>query len=113
MGAYLHLHDLFESVSGQTEHTNVEKKVIISNIIEDTDFHFSWLLLYLDLENDKLSKELLGSVVELWITIRRFSMASAWLEHYKQSKEICTKKKQGLRKGLKRKQLAQQLDSEQ
>lgn len=92
-----------------------KKKVIISNIIiiKDTDVHFSWLLPCLDLEDDELSKELLGLEVELWIMIHGFSMASAWLEHYQQSKETCTKKKQGLRKGLKRKQLAQQLDSEQ
>ena len=112
VGAYLR--DLFKSASGQIEHTDVEKKkVIISNIIEDTDVHFSWLLLCLDLDDDELSKELLGLVAEMWITIRGFSMASAWIEHYKQSKETCTKKKQGLRKGLKRKQLAQQLDNEQ
>ena len=87
--------------------------MIISNIIKDTDVHFSWLLLCLDLDDDELSKELLGLVTEMWITIRGFSMASAWIEYDKQSKEKCTKKQQGLRKGLKRKQLAQQLNNEQ
>ena len=86
VGAYLH--DLFESVSGQTEHTGVEeKKVIISNIIEDTDVHFSWLLPCLDLDNDELSKELLGLMIKMWITISGFSVASAWIEHFKKSKE--------------------------
>lgn len=112
VGAYLH--DLFRSTSSQiVERTDVEKKMIISNIIEDTDVHFSWLLLCLDLDDDELSKELLGLVTEMWITIRGFSMASAWIEYYKQSKEKCTKKQQGLRKGLKCKQLAQQLNNEQ
>ena len=109
VGAYLC--DLFKSAS---EHTYVEKKkVVIANIVEDTDIQFSWLLLCLDLDDDEMSKELLGLVVEMWITICGFSMASAWVEYYKQSKKTCTKKKQGLRKGLKRKELAQQqLDSE-
>ena len=39
VGAYLR--DLCKSASGQTEHMDVEKVVIISNIIEDTDVHFS------------------------------------------------------------------------
>ena len=44
------------------------------------------------------------------MTIRGFSMANAWMEYFKQMKETTTKKKQGLRKGLKRKRL--QLDEE-
>ena len=109
VGAYLS--DLFKSAS---EHTDVEKKkVVISNIVEDIDVQFSWLLLCIDLDDDEISKELLGLVIEMWITIRGSSMASAWVEYYKQNKETYTKKKQGLRKGLKRRELAQQqLDSE-
>ena len=63
------LHNLFKSTSSQiVERTDVERKVIFSNIIEDTDVHFSWLLC-LDLDNYKLSKELLGLVTEMWITV--------------------------------------------
>ena len=74
------------------------------------DIQFSWLLLCLDLDDEQLSNELLRHVVELWMTIRGFSMANAWMEYFKQMKETTTKKKQGLRKGLKRKRL--QLDEE-
>lgn len=109
VGAYLC--DVFASASGQRECSNLEtKKEIVSNIVEDTDIHFSWLLLCLELDDDDLSKELLSLVVEMWITIRGFSMASAWVEFYKQSMQTCTKKKQGLRKGLKRKQIAQSVE---
>ena len=59
------------------------KKEIVSNIVEDTDIHFSWLLLCLELDDDELSKELLGLVVEMWITMCGF--ASASVEYYKQS----------------------------
>ena len=43
------------------------KSETIANIVEDTDVHFSWLLLCLD---EELSKELLGLVVEMLITIQ-------------------------------------------
>ena len=80
-------------------------------IVEDTDVHFSWLMLCLELDDKELSKELLGLVVDMWITIRGFSMAGAWVEYYKHSMQMCTKKKQGLRKGLKRKQMTQSVDN--
>ena len=106
-----YLRDVFASASGQRECSGLEtKKEIVSIIVEDTDIHFSWLLLCLQLDDDELSKELLSLVVEMWITIRGFSMASAWVEYYKQSVQTCTKKKQGLRKGLKRKQMAQSVE---
>ena len=93
VGAYLC--DVFASASGQTDSSKVEvKSEIIANIVEDTDVHFSWLLLCLDLDDEELSKELLVLVVEMWITIRGFSMAGAWVEYYKQSMQTCTKKKQ-------------------
>ena len=107
-----YLCDIFASASGLTDRSKVEaKSETIANIVEDTDVQFSWLLLCLDLDDEELSKELLGLIVEMWITIRGFSMAGAWIEYYKQSMQTCTKKKQGLRKGLKRKQMAQSMDN--
>ena len=69
VGAYYD--DLFKSTYSQSvEHAYVEKKVISQTyVVEDTDVHFSWLLLCLDLDDDELSIELLGLVAELWITI--------------------------------------------
>ena len=66
---------------------------------------FSWLLLCLDLDDEELSNELLKYVVEMWLTIRGFSMANTWMEYYKQSDEFNTKSKTGLRKGMKRKKI--------
>ena len=81
------------------------KKEIVSSIVDDTDVQFSWLLLCLDLDDEALSNELLEKVVELWLTIRGFSMANMWMEYYKQCSDSSTKSKKGLRKGLKRKRL--------
>ena len=67
---------------GQADQSKVE---IISSIVEDTDVQFSWLLLCLDLDDEELSNELLKYVVEMWLTIRGFSMANTWMEYYKQS----------------------------
>ena len=78
--------------------------------MEDTDVQFSWLLLCLDLDDEELSNELLKNVVEMWLTIRGFSMANTWMEYYKQFNESNTKSKTGLWKGLKRKKL--QLDED-
>ena len=63
------------------------KEEIVSCIVEDADVQFSWLLLCLDLDGEELSNELLKHVVEMWLTIRGFSMADAWMEYYKQSDE--------------------------
>ena len=79
----------------------------MSIIVEDTDIHFSWLLLCLQLDDDELSKELLSPVVEMWITIHGFSMASAWVEYYKQSVQTY-KKEARIKKGTK--QMAQSVE---
>lgn len=96
-----YLKDIFLA-GGQADQS---KEEIVSSIVEDTDVQFSWLLLCLDLDDEYLSNELLKSVVEMWLTIRGFSMANIWMEYYKQSDESNIKSKKGLRKGLKRKKI--------
>lgn len=96
-----YLRDIFAS-GGQV---HKDKKEVISSIAEDTDVQFSWLLLCLELDDEQLSNELLEYVVELWLTIRGFSMASAWMEYIKQCDSTSTTKKKALRKNLKQKRL--------
>ena len=110
--AYRFFHDLEMKVCAYLKNiflaggkADQSKEEIVSCIVEDTDIQFSWLLLCLDLDDEELSNELLKHVVEMWLTIRGFSMADAWMEYYKQSDESNTKSKKGLRKGLKRKKL--------
>ena len=93
---------MFVSASGQSDGSDLEiKKEIVSNIVKDTNIYFSCLLLCSELDDDKLSKVLLSLVVRMWITIRQFSTASAWVEYYKQSVQTCMNR--DLEKGLKRK----------
>ena len=64
---------------------------------------FSWTAVTSDLDDEDLAKEPLQHIVELWVSIRGFSAACAWMEYYKQHIEITTKRACGLRKGLNRK----------
>ena len=75
------------------------KQTVIDDIMQDEDVLFNWAITA-DIDDDSLSHELLSHIVNLWLTIRGFSAAGAWMEHYKQCKEV--RIKGGLRKGLKR-----------
>ena len=52
--------------------------------------------------SDDCIQELIKLIVELLVTIRGFSLAAAYMEEYKMSKENNTKGKRSLRKELKR-----------
>lgn len=79
----------------QPEATNVA-----SAAKKDFDVQHYWAILSSDLEDESDSSHLLHEIVSLWVTIRGFSLASAWLEKYKIAKDTCTKKKKGLRKSI-------------
>ena len=81
------------------------KQAVIDDILQDEDIQFSWTITA-DIDDENLSHELLSHVVNLWLTIRGFSAAGAWMEYYKQCKDVRTKG--GLRKGLKRSHHASQ-----
>ena len=51
---------------------------------------FSWTAVTSDLDDEDLAKEPLQHIVELWVSIRGFSAAGAWMEYYKQHIEITT-----------------------
>ena len=50
------------------------KQAVIDEIIHDEDILFNWAI----------AAELLTHVVQVWVTIRGFSVAGAWTEYYKQ-----------------------------
>lgn len=64
-----------------------EKQLIIQSIMKDEDVLFNWATAA-DIDDEALSNELLSHVVNLWLTIRGFSTAGAWIEHYKQCKSV-------------------------
>ena len=69
-------------------------------ILEDIDVQFYWTLISQDIENEEDAIELLTEICELWVTVRGFSMASAWLKEYKECKRTKVAKKRGLRTDL-------------
>ena len=62
-----------------------------------------------DLDED-VGQELLVEIVQLWLTIRGFFTAGAFVEQYKQAAKKSTKKSTSLRKGLKQKKLDMETD---
>ena len=71
---------LKECLHSLTE-TPQRDKIIIRNIITNDDVDFYWLIAYFKIHE---TEELLYRMVELYVTVRGFSYASAWLEKYKQ-----------------------------
>ena len=62
---------------GQGSRAEIEKKML-----EDEEILFVWSIASVELD-DKTSTILLKMIVELWLTIRGFSFAGAFIEQYK------------------------------
>ena len=74
---------------------------IISDIKTDEDLLFYWDMLAVYVSAERADK-LLTDIVALWLSIRRHSMAAAWLKEYKEAKEILTLNRKGLKTELKK-----------
>ena len=63
-----------------------QKDEIIQRVTANDDVEFYWLIATANFEIDEreVHLELLHKIVELYVTVRGFSFASAWLEKYKQ-----------------------------
>ena len=97
---------LFRDVSEVLRETTVQqdrKEEIISSVVQNDDVLFYWTLLSEDVKGEQESLELLHvqDIVELWLTIRGFSIASEWMEIHKSRSSKSTKKSKALRKSLK------------
>ena len=79
------------------------KQSVMKAILEDVDVQFHWTLISQDIDEEDDAIELLTEISDMWVTIRGFAMASAWLEEYKKVKKTKVAKKKGLRKDLYRK----------
>lgn len=75
------------------------RKLAVDNIANNEEVVFFWSLLSSDWQEEEAA-ELLGMVIEHWVTIRGFSFASAFMEKYKQEKQKTTQKSKGIRKTL-------------
>ena len=63
-----------------------------------SDFFWSMLSVDVDIEED--ANELLVNIIDMWLTIRGFSIAGSLLEEYKRIAKTNTSKTSSLRKGL-------------
>ena len=75
------------------------KEQVIRQVTEDEDVLFNWEILTVHLSAME-SSDVLYKVVDLWMTIRGFSIASKLLEDYKASTKKTTTAKKALRKQL-------------
>ena len=85
-----------------TEDSSEGKSAIIEFVIKNDDVQFYWSMLSIDVEEEHNS-ELLQHIVQLWLTIRGFSISKAWMENYKCAAKSGVSKSKSLRKNLKRK----------
>ena len=61
------------------------KKSVLDVIVRNEDVQFYWLLLSQDIDNIVHAEALLTETVNLWVTIRGFSMAASWMAEYKKN----------------------------
>ena len=74
--------------------SELEKKVL-----EDEEVLFAWSIASVELD-DKTSTVLLKMIVELWLTIRGFSFAGAFIEQYKNATKKGLQRSKALRKNV-------------
>ena len=75
------------------------KTHVLTKIVESDDLAFHWSVLAGDWEEGD-SQALQKLVVDLFVTIRGFSYASAWMEKFKTDSAKTLQKSKGLRKSL-------------
>ena len=79
---------LFHRLVSQLHEEDSDKMTIIKSVAEDEDVLFYWSMNSVDIEEESHSAELLSNIISLWLTIRGFSVASTWMEKYKQQKPL-------------------------
>ena len=77
----------------------LSKKEVMFIVLHDEDVLFLWSMLSVDL-NEEEGNVVLRDLIELWVTLRGYSIASRLLEEYKEATRGATKGKAPLRKQL-------------
>ena len=57
-----------------------QKDRLVQLVADDSDVQFYWSLLSIDIDTEDNAVLLLKEIVELWLTIRGFSIAGQWLQ---------------------------------
>lgn len=78
-----------------------KKEDLVESISLDEAVQLSWTPVAIDIVDVEHSKELLTSIVEMWLTMRGFSITSNWMDQYKLAiKDKLISKSKSLRKEL-------------
>lgn len=70
-----------------SEDSNCNRKTIVDAVGQNENVLFYWSLVSQDIDEEEWSSELLSETINLWVTIRGFSLASHWLEAYKRAQK--------------------------
>lgn len=79
----------------------VVQRRLISSIKDDSTVQTGWSPLIGAIDEDDDAQELLGAIVELWVTIRGHLLTATWLKDYKKATKKSVKKSKRLRKSIK------------
>lgn len=79
--------------------TSGSRPEIEKTILEDEEVLFAWSIASVELD-DRTAKILLKLIVELWLTIRGFSFAGAFIEQYKNTTKKGLQRSKALRKNV-------------
>ena len=72
---------------------------LVVQITESEDVLFLWSIISVSWDSD-CSTALLKKIAKMWITVRGFAYASAWVEKMKVAQQKTTQKSKGLRKTI-------------
>ena len=75
-------------------------KEVTRAVMDNDEVQFKWTLLSTVIDSEEETQELLYEIVQLWVTVRGFSIAASWMEIYKQATKRTNQKSTGLRKHL-------------
>ena len=96
----LNIHKLYNLSALDTSSSLCSRDEVREAVVGSDDIQFYWSQLSSDLDDDG-SHQLLGMIVDFWITIRGFSFVRSFMEQYKQAHAVGTSKAKPLCKTLK------------
>lgn len=91
--------EIRKHLEGANETTSIKDKAI-DCILNNQDVKFYWEMVAAGDWEETESVQLLGMIVNHWVTVRGFSHAGAFMERYKQKHKKTVEKSKGLRKKL-------------
>ena len=86
------------------EGSDLGRNELIAEVASDDTVQFLWTIVSIDITDEEAAVKLLADVIGLWVTIRGFSIAGAWMEQYVRASKVAISKAKALRKELKKKE---------